>query len=62
MFRTDLGRPDRLTNYFGINAPLYREIGIKGFKAEGRKAFMQTWTSYYARAKLLGMPTPSWTR
>ncbi len=45
--------PERDTANFAINAPIYKEIGIKGFRAEGRKAFMQTWTSYYARAKLL---------
>ena len=45
--------PERDTANFAINAPIYREIGIKGFQAEGRKAFMQTWTSYYVRAKLL---------
>lgn len=45
--------PERDTANFAINAPILREIGIKGFQAEGRKAFMTTWTSYYARAKLL---------
>ncbi len=45
--------PERDTANFAINAPIYKEIGIKGFQVEGRKAFMTTWTSYYARAKLL---------
>ena len=45
--------PERDTANFAINARIYKEIGIKGFQAEGRKSFMQTWTSYYARAKLL---------
>ena len=45
--------PERDVANFAINAPIYKEIGIKGFAAEGRKAFMQTWISYYVRAKLL---------
>src|SRR5690606_31037292 len=31
----------------------YKEIDIKGFAREGRKAFMQTWLSYYVGAKLM---------
>ncbi len=45
--------PERDAENFAINAPIYREIGIKGFNSEGRKAFMQTWISYYVRARFL---------
>ena len=45
--------PERDTANFAINAPILREMGLKGYEAEGRKAFMTTWTSYYARAKFL---------
>jgi len=45
--------PERDAENFAINAPIYREIGIKGFNAEGRKAFMQTWISNYVRARFL---------
>ena len=45
--------PERDTANMAINAPIYKDIDIKGFQAEGRKAFMQTWISYYTRAKLL---------
>ncbi len=45
--------PERDVANMAVNAPLYRDIGIKGVPAEGRKAFMQTWISYYVRAKLL---------
>ena len=53
MCSSDLWVPERDTANFAINAPILREIGIKGFQVEGRKAFMTTWTSYYVRAKLL---------
>jgi hypothetical protein len=33
--------------------PIYNKIDIKGISAEGRKAFMQTWITYYVTAKLL---------
>ena len=45
--------PERDTANIAVNAAIYKKVGIKGFRTEGRKAFMQTWTSYYARAKLL---------
>ncbi len=45
--------PERDVANFTVNAPVYKVIGIKGMHAEGRKAFMQTWISYYVRAKLL---------
>jgi len=45
--------PERDAENLAINAPIYREIGIKGFNAEGRKAFMQTWISNYVRARFL---------
>ncbi len=45
--------PERDTANFAINAPILREMGLRGYEAEGRKAFMTTWTSYYARAKFL---------
>jgi len=52
-FLSGMFLPERDIATFTINAPIYKEIGIKGFNAEGRKAFMQTWLSYYIRAKLL---------
>ena len=45
--------PERDAANMAVNAPIYKQIGIKGFQAEGRKAFMQTWISNYVRAKLL---------
>ncbi|MBI4024307.1 MAG: DUF4838 domain-containing protein [Verrucomicrobia bacterium] len=45
--------PERDVANMAINVPLYKEIGIKGMGREGRKAFMQTWISYYVTAKLL---------
>ena len=45
--------PERDVANFAINAKLYKECGLKGFKAEGRKAVMQTWLSYYMRGKLM---------
>jgi len=38
---------------FTVNARLYQQLGIKGFQTEGRKSFMNTWISYYIRAKLM---------
>ena len=38
---------------FAANAKFYREMGLKGFQAEGRKAFMISWISYYLRGKLM---------
>ena len=45
--------PERDVANMAVNAPIYKEIGIKGMSREGRKAFMQTWVSYYVTAKLL---------
>jgi hypothetical protein len=45
--------PERDVANFAVNAKLYRALGMKGINTEGRKAFMQTWISYYIRAKLL---------
>ena len=45
--------PERDTANMAVNMPIYKQIGIKGFQAEGRKAFMQTWISNYVRGKLL---------
>jgi len=52
-FLTGLFVPERDTPNIAINAPAYREIGVKGMRREGRKAFMQTWLSYYTTAKFL---------
>lgn len=38
---------------FSINAKHYRDMGLKGFSAEGRKTFMITWISYYVRSKFM---------
>lgn len=45
--------PERDVANMAINAKLYRDMDIKGMNREGRKAFMQTWISYYATGKLL---------
>jgi hypothetical protein len=45
--------PERDVANFAINAKLYKEMKIKGFQTEGRKAFMQTWISFYVRGKLM---------
>ncbi|NQU09395.1 DUF4838 domain-containing protein [bacterium] len=52
-FLTGLFVPERQTANAAVNIPLYKELDIKGINAEGRKAVMQTWTSYYVIAKLL---------
>ncbi len=44
--------PERDTANLAVNMPIYKELGLKGFNREGRKAFMQTWISYYVFAKL----------
>lgn len=44
--------PERDAANFAENVHLYKKIGLKGFNTEGRKAFMQTWLSFYVRAKL----------
>jgi hypothetical protein len=45
--------PERDAANMAINAPIYRDIGIKGLTREGRKAFMQTWISNYVMARML---------
>ncbi len=52
-FLTGLFVPEPQTANYIANIPVYKEVGLKGFQAEGRKAFMQTWTSYYMLGKLL---------
>ena len=45
--------PERDVANFAQNVKLYKEMKLKGFAPEGRKAFMQTWISYYMRSKLM---------
>ncbi len=45
--------PERDVANAAVNLPMYREMGVKGMIQEGRKAFMQTWISYYVSSKLL---------
>jgi hypothetical protein len=45
--------PERDVANFAENVKLYKDMKLKGFKSEGRKAFMQTWISYYIRGKLM---------
>jgi len=45
--------PERDVANFTANAPLYKDLGIKGFVTEGRKSFMNVWISYYIRGKLM---------
>ena len=52
-FLTGLFVPEPQTANKIANIPVYKEVGLKGYHAEGRKAFMQTWTSYYMLGKLL---------
>jgi hypothetical protein len=52
-FLTGCWVPERDVANMAVNVPMYREIDIKGMRREGRKAFMQTWLSYYATARLL---------
>jgi len=52
-FLTGMWVPERDVANMAVNARIYRDIDIKGMRREGRKAFMQTWISYYATAKLL---------
>jgi len=44
--------PERDTANMAINVPIYKQLGMKGFRREGRKAFMQTWLTYYVCGKL----------
>lgn len=50
---TGMWLPERDVANMAVNAKIYRDLDIKGMKREGRKAFMQTWISYYMCAKLL---------
>ncbi len=52
-FLTGMFVPERDAENMAVNARIYRDMGIKGMRREGRKAFMQTWISYYVTAKLL---------
>ena len=52
-FLTGLFVPEPQTANLIANIPVYKEAGLKGYHAEGRKAFMQTWTSFYMLGKLL---------
>jgi hypothetical protein len=45
--------PERDVANFAENVKLYKDMKLKGFQPEGRKAFMQTWISYYVRSKLM---------
>ena len=45
--------PERDVANFTENVKLYKDMKLKGFNPEGRKAFMQTWISYYIRGKLM---------
>jgi len=45
--------PERDVANFAVNVKLYKAMQLKGFQSEGRKAFMQTWISYYVRGKLM---------
>lgn len=45
--------PERDAANFAENVKLYKAMKLKGFCPEGRKAFMQTWISYYIRSKLM---------
>ena len=45
--------PERDVANFTENVKLYKDMKLKGFCPEGRKAFMQTWISYYMRSKLM---------
>ena len=45
--------PERDVANFAINAPIYKEIGIKGFGRQGSNAMMATWIGYYTSAKLM---------
>jgi len=45
--------PERDVANFAVNVKLYKDMKLKGFQTEGRKAFMATWISWYIRAKLM---------
>ncbi|MCM8824784.1 MAG: DUF4838 domain-containing protein, partial [Candidatus Omnitrophica bacterium] len=45
--------PERDVANFAINAPIYKQIGLKGFGRQGSNAMMATWISYYTSAKLM---------
>jgi len=52
-FLTGLFVPEPSSRDAAANIPIYKQLDIKGVSGEGRKAWMQTWTSYYLIAKLL---------
>jgi hypothetical protein len=52
-FLTGLFVPEPGTANAAANIPAYKEVDIKGISAQGGRAFMQTWTSFYVTAKLL---------
>lgn len=45
--------PERDVANFAVNAPIYKEIGLKGFGRQGSNTMMATWISYYTAAKLM---------
>ncbi len=45
--------PERDVANFAINAPIYKQIGLKGFGRQGSNTMMATWISYYISAKLM---------
>jgi len=45
--------PERDVANFTINAPIYKQIGIKGFGRQGSNAMMATWLGYYVAARLM---------
>jgi len=45
--------PERQTENYAINIPMYKKLDLKGNLIEGRKAVMQTWLSYYVAGQLL---------
>lgn len=52
-YLTGMFVPERGTANAAKNIPIYKQLDVKGISAEGRKVFMETWTSYYVTAKLL---------
>jgi hypothetical protein len=45
--------PEAELGNFAINAPIYKQIGIKGFGRQGSNAMMATWLGYYAAGKFM---------
>jgi hypothetical protein len=52
-FLTGVYLPERDMANIAVNIPIYKDVGVSGMIREGRKAFMQTWISYYLTGKLL---------